>query len=89
MKGVRILQPVDKFAAFAASVGVEHHGVDLPDVGVDSVPEQSHLQDGNNQGKEEGGKVPSHVQDFLVKHRAATAKDVSHWRPPKGIRAGR
>src|ERR1700757_1982251 len=44
VEGVGILEAVKKLPAFAAVVGVEDHGVDLADVGVNAVAQKKHLQ---------------------------------------------
>ena len=80
-KGVGIFQAVEQFAAFAAAVGVENHGVDLADVGVDAVAEQQHLQQRNNQGEKQRAEIATHVQRLFVKDRAESAENVTHGWP--------
>ncbi len=48
MKSVRIAEPVEQLAAFAAAVCVVDDGVDLADVGVNPKSQQKHLQQRNN-----------------------------------------
>jgi hypothetical protein len=89
MKGVGVLQAIEKFAAFPSPIGVEHDGVDLPDVGIDAQTEKDHLQKRNDQGKKERSKIAADVQNLLVEDRAETAKGVKHAEPPGGLAAYR
>src|SRR5271154_1444397 len=82
MKRVRISQPIQQLPAFASSICVENDGVHLSDVGVNPESEKHHLQQRNNQRKEQRPKVPPHVQDLLIKDRFESTKRVTHERPP-------
>src|SRR5208283_2113925 len=74
VKRVGILQTVEEFAAFAAPIGVVNDRVDLTDVRVDRITKQKHLQNRNDQGKEQRGEIAADMQGFLVKDGAETAE---------------
>ncbi len=44
MKRVGVSQPIHQFAALAAAVEVQDHGIDLTDVGVNTETKHDHLQ---------------------------------------------
>src|SRR5439155_13633621 len=69
-------------AALAAAVGIEHHGVDLPDIGIDAVAEQQHLEQRNNQREKQRSEIAPHVQRLFVKDCAKPAENITHERPP-------
>src|SRR6266568_231306 len=85
MKRVGVSQPIHQFAALAAAVEVQDHGIDLPDVGVNTETKHNHLQQRNDEGKEKRRGVTADMQDFLIKDSAETAEEVTHGRPPAAL----
>ena len=82
VEGIRICQSVDQFTALPTVVRVEDHGVDLADVRVDAEAEEHHLQNGNDQRKEQRREIAAHVQHLFIKDCAKAAEGVRHQRPP-------
>src|SRR5262249_30998126 len=60
----------------------EDDGVDLADVGIDSVAEQQHLQQRDDQREKKCAKVAPNVKSFLVEDGAKSSEDVTHVWPP-------
>src|SRR6266571_699305 len=85
MKRVGVSQPIHQFAALAAAVEVQDHGIDLTDVGVNTETKHNHLQQRNDEGKEKRRGVTADMQDFLIKDSAETAEEVTHGRPPAAL----
>src|SRR5258708_16987879 len=82
MKRVRVFQAVQQFAAFLPAIGVEHHGIDLPDVGIDSVAQQQHLQQRNDQREKYRREITPYVQRLFIKYGAESAEHFTHAWPP-------
>ncbi len=80
---IRIFQPVEEFAAFAAPIRVVDDRVDLPNVRVNAEPEQKHLQQRHRQREKKCPRIAADVQHFLIKDRPESAEYVKHAPPPK------
>src|SRR5438270_6164589 len=82
VEGVGVFQAIQQFAAFLPSIGVENHGIDLPDVGIDSVAEKQHLQQWNDQRKKQSSEIAAHVQCLFVKNGSESTEHFTHGESP-------
>src|SRR5271169_5168772 len=85
VKGVGVLQTVQELAAFTVPVRVKNHGVNLTNVGINAEAEKHHLQQRDNQRKEERPKIAPDMQNLFEKNRAKAAKSVKHAKPPTAL----
>ena len=82
VEGIGITEAIEEFTAFTPAVGVVNDGVDLTDVGIDAIAEKKHLENRDDQGKEEGAEIPADMERLFVEDSAEPAEGVNHERPP-------
>ena len=80
---VGVLERPQQGPALLGPAGVVDDRADVPDVGVDGVPEDEQLEDRDGHGEEQGARVPQHVQELLAgdRDRPAEADRGGHGNP--------